>query len=247
MRISAIVLAKNEEAVIEECLKSLRWGDEIIVVDDESEDDTVKRAKRYTNKVFVRPLNNDFAGQRNFGLNKAKGEWVFFVDADERVSSELAREIQETVNNTQKNGFYIRRQDFLWGRWLKHGETGNVRLLRLARRGRGEWQRPVHEVWQVAEPVGELKNPLLHYSHTSVAESLKRIDRYSSLNAAHFKKEGTKAYLWQILAFPVGKFIQNFFFRGGFLDGIRGLFMAFLMSFHSFLTRAKLWLLWRRG
>jgi len=244
--ISAIVLAKNEEKQIKECLSGLQWFDEILVVDDNSEDDTIKIARDLGAKVFVHSLENDFAEQRNFGLNKAKGPWVLFVDADERVTSKLAEEIRNNIEkNTLIKGFYFQRKDFFINRWLAYGETGSVRLLRLARKGCGDWQRAVDEVWAIKGETKTLRSPLLHYSHLTLKDFLSSINERSTLNAKMFFQQEKKITLVEWLK-PLLKFIQNFIFRFGFLDGIAGFVFAALMSFHSFLVRGKLYLLWKK-
>lgn len=246
--ISAVVLAHNNEAIIARTLESLGWCDEVLVIDDYSRDATLNLAKKFKAQVFRRYLNGDFASQRNFGLAKAKGEWLFFIDSDEVVSPQLASEIKETISGRRGaiNGYYLKRKDFFLGRWLDHGETSRVKLLRLARKGTGVWTRPVHEIWQVKGEVGKLNHPLLHYPHPNVAQFLEEINFYSSLNAAYLKSQGIKASIWHIIGYPLAKFCLNYFWYSGFLDGMPGAIMALMMSFHSFLTRAKLYLLWRR-
>lgn len=245
--ISAVVLTKNEEENIRECLKTLRWCNEVIVIDDESEDKTCQIAQKLGAKVFTRSLKDNFAGQRNFGLRKAKNKWILFVDADERIPPKLETEIKRTIKEEKFVGFYLRREDFIWGRRLKYGETANVRLLRLGQKGAGEWQRRVHETWEIQGRVGELKEPLFHYPHPTMSKFLEEINFFTSLNAAEFLREGKGVGLIQILAYPLGKFLQNYIFRLGFLDGTPGIIMALMMSFHSFLTRAKLYLVWKKG
>ncbi len=242
--ISTIVLTKNEEKNIEACLKTLKWSDEVIVIDDHSQDRTVELAEKLGAKVFKRDLNQDFAGQRNFGLEKAKNKWVLFVDVDERVSSQLRAEIQRAIQK-DFSGFYLKRKDFLFGKELKHGETSRVRLLRLARRDAGKWQRRVDEVWEIIGKTGTLRNPLLHYSHPTMADFLKSVNFKSTLNAQVFYEEGKKTRFFDWLK-PLVKFFQNWVFRLGFLDGMPGFIMALMMSFHSFLVRSKLYLLWKQ-
>lgn len=252
--ISAIVLTKNEEKKIEECLEMLEWCDEIIILDDYSEDKTIEKiqnlkVQNYNSKfkIYKRHLNGDFATQRNYGLEKARGDWVLFVDADERVTNELRKEILQKITQIDCVGFYLKRKDFLFGKWLKYGETGKVRLLRLAKKNAGRWVRPVHEVWRIEGKVGELKNPLLHYSHQTIKEFLEDTNFYTTLNAQAFFREGIKASFWQILVYPPAKFVKNYFFFLGFLDGMPGLLQAIFMGFHSFLTRAKLWYVWQKN
>lgn len=241
--ISAVVLTKNEEKNVKEFLKRLKWCGEIIVVDDYSEDKTVELAKKHGARVYKSRLNDSFAQQRNFGLEKARGEWVLFIDADERVSEELAAEIkQKTGDRRQKaKGFYVKRRDIMWGRQLKHGETGNTELLRLARKGAGKWRRRVHEVWEVSGPVETLKNPLYHYPHQTLREFIADVDWMSTLHARALKEEGKTSNVFKILFYPPAKFFHGFFLKIGFMDGTAGFVSTAVMSFHSFLGWAKLW------
>lgn len=247
--ISATILTKNEEKNIEECLNTLKWVDEVIVVDDGSADKTREIAKANGAKVFEHPLNSDFAAQRNFGLEKARGDWVFFIDADERVSPTLRAEIQSITNHqppVTTNGFYLKREDKIWGRVLRHGETANVKLLRLAKKGTGEWRKPVHEVWEIRGEIGILASPLLHLPHQTVSEFLEEINFYSTLRAKELYDQNQRTNLPEILLYPTAKFLKNYFLLLGFLDGMPGLAVALLMSFHSFLVRSKLYLLWKQ-
>lgn len=236
---TAVILTHNDEDIIKRCLASLAWCKEMVVVDDESTDGTVELAKKLGAQVFSRKLNGDFAGQRNFGLNKVRGEWVLFVDSDEVVSPELAQETQGV--HGEYAGYYLKRKDYFLGKWLTHGETANVKLLRLARKDAGKWVRPVHEIWDVKGNVGELVHPLLHYPHPNVAQFLDEINRYSSVRASYLYSKGVRSAWWHIIAYPKIKFFVNYFWHLGCLDGTAGAIMALMMSFHSFLVRAKLW------
>lgn len=242
--LSTVVLTKNEEHNIKECLKSVAWCDEMIVIDDYSEDKTVDVAKSLGARVFKRKLNGDFATQRNFGLEKAAGEWVLFIDADERMTPKLKDEINSKVQIQKHCGFYIKRTDVLWGKTLTHGET-NTKLLRLARKGSGKWRRKVHEVWEVAGVIREFKNPILHYPHQTINEFLGDTNNYSTLHAQENMKEGKRSSIFKILFYPKLKFLQNWILKGGFLDSGPGFIVALMMSFHSFLAWSKLWLLQR--
>jgi len=273
MKISVVVLTKNEEKNIERCLKSLDFCDEIIIVDDFSQDKTlneVYKVKKFIKfkslKVFQRHLNGDFASQRNFGMEKARGEWVLFVDADEEISDKLQKEIIETVyhkfqipnskseiQNSKQNteneikAYYIKRRDWWWGRELRFGEVRKIRkkgLLRLVKKDTGRWQGKVHEEFQIKNfqfKAGRLKNYLNHYPHSTLKEFLAEVNFYSTLRAKELFRAGKKISLWEIIFYPLAKFILNYFFYWGFLDGPSGFAYAFLMSFHSFLVRAKLY------
>lgn len=256
--ISAVVLTKNEEQNIRKCLSCLKWCDEILVIDDDSADKTVKIASDLGAKVVRRRLEGDFSFQRNFGLSQTKEDWVFFVDADERVSGELKKEILFSINTKNYvNGFYFKRIDFFpnspnMGKLLRHGEIGGVggfggvKILRLARRNAGVWVRRVDEKWEVKGKTKTLVHPLLHYPHPSLTEFLTSINERSTLNAQQLIKEGKRLNPFEWLK-PKAKFFLNFFFRLGFLDGLPGFVFAVLMSFHSFLVRGKLYLMLEKG
>ncbi len=242
--ISAVVLTKNEEKNIVDCLESLSWCDEVIIVDDNSEDRTAEIAKKMGAKVFTRNLDNDFSKQRNYGLEKANGDWILFIDADERISKELKEEIKFKIKNDKVDSYLIKRVDTIWGRKLKYGENGNIVLLRLARKNNGKWEGKVHEEWKVKGSVGEFKNSILHYPHPTISEFLKEINDYTDIRAKELSEKGIKSDFISILLYPTAKFLKNYFLKLGFLDNIQGLVFAIMMSFHSFLVRGKLWQLW---
>lgn len=249
--ISAIILTKNEEKNIVDFLESLLWCDEILVLDDNSEDKTVQIIENLKNKkikVLVHPLNNDFSKQRNFALRLAQNEWILFVDADERVSLSLQYEILSLITSPLSNysGYYIRRSDVMWGRELRYGETGHINLLRLVKKEKGEWLGKVHESFRIKGKTGLLRNPLMHYPHQDITKFLQEINFYTDLRAKELLDGNVKVYWWSILIYPLGKFILNYGIRRGFLDGIPGFIVAILMSFHSFLVRGKLWLLYQK-
>ncbi len=242
--ISAVILTKNEEKNIVDCLESLSWCDEIIIVDDNSDDRTLEVAKKMVAKVFTRSLNNIFSAQRNFGLEKASRDWVLFIDADERVSKELKEEIKSKIKSNNSKGYQIKRTDTIWGRKLKYGETGNIVLLRLARKNNGRWEGKVHEKWKVEGRIDVLKNHLDHYPHPTISEFLSDVNFYTDLRANELFERRARSNFISILFYPVAKFLNNYFLKQGFLDGMQGLVFAIMMSFHSFLVRGKLWYLW---
>jgi len=243
MKISVVIIAKNASKTLVSCLNSIAWVTEIIIIDDYSKDDTARVAKSRGARVFKRKFNNDFSSQRNFGLKKAKCDWVLFLDADEKIPTPLSREIVRRLKIVPDcvSGFYFFRKDFFLNRWLSHGETANVRLLRLARKNSGSWQGKVHETWQVKGETRQLKNPILHYPHKNLVSLYRKINHYTDIRAEELKNKGITTNLFEIIAFPLGKFIQNYLFRQGYKDGTAGIVLALSMSFHSFLVRAKLW------
>lgn len=246
MKLSVVILTKNEEKNISEAIQSVDFADEIIIIDDISSDKTVEIANSKSIKVYKRRLNGDFAGQRNYGLYKAKNEWVLFLDADERPSKGLVDELITMKDEPVYDGFKIKRKDFIWGKKLRYGETGSIKLLRLARKGAGKWKRKVHEYWDIIGNVGELKNPILHYPHQTIKEFINDIDYFSTLHAEANRQEGKKSSLLKIIFWQRFKFFNNWILKLGFLDGTQGFIMALMMSFHSFLAWSKLWLMQRK-
>jgi glycosyltransferase involved in cell wall biosynthesis len=247
VQLSAVVLTKNEESNIENCLDSLAFCDELIVIDDYSVDNTVQISKKHGANVFKHHLDNDFSAQRNFGLSKAEGKWVLFVDADEIVSRELSNEIIQCVNDPVLpfTGFTVKRTDELWGAKILYGECGTIRLLRLIRKGSGEWKRAVHETYHTNDPdrTYQLKNSLMHYPHKTLSEFIADVDRMSTIHAEANAKEDKRSNIFKIIFWPPFKFIQSYLFKMGFRDGTQGFMIAAVMSFHSYLAWSKLYLL----
>lgn len=249
--ISAVVLAKNEENAIIDCIESISFCNEILIIDDYSSDRTIEIIENLKNKkvkIFQRKLGDDFSSQRNFGLDKARNDWVLFVDADERVSLSLQYEILSNLTSSinQYVGYFIPRRDIIWGKTIMHGEQGSMKLLRLAKKNYGSWKGKVHEKWVIKGKTYTFNNYLMHLPHQTIGEFLTEINYYTSIRANELFEKKISTSTWSIITYPKAKFLFNFFIRRGFLDGIEGLIVAILMSFHSFLVRAKLWLLWQK-
>jgi len=174
MKISAVVLTKNEEKNIGRCLKSLDFCDEMIIVDDYSTDNTKNQISKIKDqndklniKIFEKHLNNDFAEQRNFGMKKTNNDWVLFIDADEEVTKELTGEIVKLLNSyiVKENAFYLRRRDYFWNQELKFGEVRQIRqmgLIRLIKKNSGIWMGTVHEVFHTAKNVSRLNSKRIY-------------------------------------------------------------------------------------
>jgi Glycosyltransferases involved in cell wall biogenesis len=170
--LSAVVITKNEEKYIEKCLKSISFCDEIVVVDNFSTDKTVEIAKKYTKNIFERSLNDNFSEQKNFGISKSKGDWILSIDGDEEVDRDLRQEIvkvRETEKNEEYDGYLIKRQDILFGKMMKHGDSSGW-FMRLAKKSSARWVRSVHETLEVNGNVGKLKGKLIHHSHDRVSQ-----------------------------------------------------------------------------
>ncbi|MEX2013160.1 MAG: glycosyltransferase family 2 protein [Candidatus Levyibacteriota bacterium] len=247
--ITVVVLTHNEEKNIADCLESIKWCDQIIVIDDESQDRTVDIAEKEKVEVIKAPLNGNFSKQRNLGLEHAKNDWVLYIDADERVTDSLRYEIQSVMSDPMAsfNGHLVKRKDVMWGRQLSHGETGNASFLRLAKKDAGRWEGAVHEKWKIKGRIGKLNNSLFHFPHPTIAQFLKEVNLYTDIRSRELYEGKVRANFFSIIFHTKAKFFQNYFFKKGFLDGVPGLISAVLMSFHSFLVRGKLWFLWQKN
>ncbi len=247
--LTAVILTKNEEKMIADCIESLLFCDQILVIDDESTDRTVSIIKKMSNPkvhVRVRPLENDFAKQRNFGLSEASGEWILFIDADERVTLELQKEIQQVISQDDDiSGYFLKRRDHLFGKKMLFGETGKIQLLRLVKKGKGEWKGRVHEEFYTKGKTSVLQNELLHYPHQNISDFLSKVNYYSTLRAEELFEKKVRSNILFIIGYPKLKFIKNYLFLSGYKDGTLGFIHAVIMSLHSFLVRAKLYLLWK--
>lgn len=266
MKISAVVLTKNEEKNIERCLRSISFCDEIIIIDDYSIDNTLKKIQNLKSKIliFQRKLNNDFAQQRNFGLSKVSNDWILFVDADEEVSEELRNGINSLdphlpgyrtvpgLHGNDTSAYFLRRRDYFWNQEMKFGEVKKVReqgIVRLVKKNSGKWMGRVHEEFKIKNlelRIGKLNGFINHYPHQTLKEFINDINNYSSTRAEELFNRGIRTNVLEIIFFPFGKFIYNYFLNIGFLDGPAGFTYAFMMSFHSFLVRAKLYQLTRK-
>src|SRR2546426_9825069 len=182
--IAAVVITKNEERNIRECLTSVRWADEIVVVDAESTDRTAKLAKAYTPKVFVRAWSG-YGPQKNFAMAQATADWILIVDADERVSNELRNEIEAVLKEDPGVSAYrVPRRNYYYGRWIRGAGQYPDRQLRLVRLGQGRYNDlPIHEHLQVEGLIGDLQGNLDHHSYPTVLSHELKVGRYSTLSA----------------------------------------------------------------
>jgi glycosyltransferase involved in cell wall biosynthesis len=241
-RLSVVVITLNEQDRIRECLTSVAWADEIVVVDAGSEDKTVALAREFTDHVLVHPWEG-FAAQKNFGIDRATGDWVLSLDADEQVEPALREEIAAALASAAPcAGYRLARRNIMWGRWIRHGRLYPDWQLRLFRRGRGRFvERAVHESVTVDGPVGQLATPLLHHSYRDVGDFLRRADRYSTLAAEEWARGGRPFRVTQLVTAPLGRFLSMYVVHRGFLDGWRGFLLAVLYAYYVLVRSAKIW------
>lgn len=245
--VSVTLITKNEEKNIRDALESVKDFEEIVIVDSFSEDTTLQICKEYTDKIFQFEWQG-FAKQKQLAIDKTTLPWVLVLDADERVTEGLKKEILEKIKD-DKDGYFIPRKNFFLGRWIKHSGWWPDYTLRLFKKDRGKMQqREVHEKIIVNGKIGYLREPLIHYTYYSLDDFIKKMQIYASLSAEEIFKFtlSKKKIILKMIFSPFFTFFKMFFLRLGFLDGLRGFILAFLYSCYSFLKYAKVWeKLWR--
>lgn len=235
------ILTYNEEQDLPRALASVAFANEIIIVDAGSTDKTITLAEQAGAKVIHNGPTKDYAQAHNRVLEEAQSPWVLFVDADEEVSPELAKTIQQAIKQEGEiKGFLISRRDYFLGRLLRYGNTADA-FVRLARKDAGRWQRPIHEVWDIKGKIGALNGYLYHYSHPSIQEFMEKANRYTEIDAQTAYAAGERSGFFSLLIYPLAKFVTVYIGKRGFLDGTHGLIFALLDASYSFLKRAKIW------
>lgn len=247
--ISSIVITYNEEENIRECLKSLEWTDEIIVVDSNSSDKTAEIATELkANVISAKKLT--FGAKKNLGIDAAKGPWILWIDADERVTPELRSEIQQIVKNKPAaEAFDINRKSFFITKFIKHSGWYPDFTLRLFKKSTGIRfsNEQVHEKAVYSGKVHRLKSEILHYTDRDFERYISKMNNYTSLSARELNSKGNKAGLTDIIFRPVFTFFKMYFLRLGMLDGYIGLVLCILSSIHVFFKYSKLYRLNKRS
>jgi (heptosyl)LPS beta-1,4-glucosyltransferase len=243
-KLSVTIIARNEEARIGDCLASVRWADEIIVVDTGSVDRTIEICHKYTPHVASRSWQG-YAPAKNAALELATGDWLLSLDADERVSDALRQEIvalQQQPMASLAAGYAIPRRNYLWGRWLRYGGLSPDYQIRLFKRGKGTFKaRRVHESVVVDGPVERLQHPIQHYSYQGIGDVIQRLERYTDLAALDLRDQGQPFRVSALVLRPLGRFLRNYILKQGFRDGTPGLIMAVSYAYSVFVREAKLW------
>lgn len=238
--ITAILLTKNEEKNLPNCLGSISWVSKIILIDDNSIDKTVEIAKEHKVEIYKRTLD-DFASQRNFALEKVKTVWVLFIDPDEEVTPELSREIQDAVQSKKFEAYRFPRKNIIFGKWIEHTGWYPDFQTHLFKKGKGKYVRKIHEQVEVEGEIGVLRNHLLHHNYQSVSQYLEKNIHYSSLEAENQLSSGY-TFVWQdLIRKPVGEFLRRYFAEEGFKDGLHGLALSLLQSFVELLVYIRIW------
>ncbi|HEX3436335.1 MAG TPA: glycosyltransferase family 2 protein [Pseudacidobacterium sp.] len=245
--LSIAIITRNEESNLPQTLASVRWADEIVVVDCGSTDRTVEIAHSFGAKVVIEPWRG-FGQQKNFAIEQCSGEWVLSLDADEEVSAELAQEIQNLLSGAPTTkAYFLSRKNFFLGCWIRHGGYYPDPKLRLFRKGIAWFEeRAVHETVQYSGATQMLHGNLIHHAYPTLENYIEHMNRYSTLGAEQaFTKNKTSrsfpAFLWNVLFNPAATFVYNYFFRLGFLDGREGLLLHLYHSAYVSWKYAKAW------
>lgn len=238
-KLTVIIPTLNEEAYLEDALQSVDFADEIIVIDSLSTDETAAIATRMGARVIQRPFDN-FSNQRNHAIEAATGEWILFVDADERVPYALKKEILQVLDAPQHSAYKITFPHFYMNRFLYHHSD---RVLRLVKREGIQYAGKVHEKLQVEGSVGTLKEPMLHYTYRGLEAYIRKKESYAWFQATQLHEKGKKASWYHFWVKPGYRFFRSYFLKGGFRDGIPGLIVATVNAYGVFQRYVKLRLL----
>ncbi|HWP12749.1 MAG TPA: glycosyltransferase family 2 protein [Ramlibacter sp.] len=245
--LSIVIVAKNEAANIAECVRSARFADEIIVLDSGSADGTPDLARAEGATVLV----TDWPGygpQNNRGIDRASGDWFFSLDADERISPELAAEIRSAIERDDVNGYRVPRTSMYCGRFIKHAGWSPDYTWRLARRGNGRFTgHYLHAHLEVDGPTGTLRQPIVHYSFRSMESVLEKLNRYSTASARDMTAGHRRGSLGRAIVHGLWAFFRTYVLRLGFLDGRWGFMLAVSNAEGTYYRYVKLWLLQRHG
>jgi glycosyltransferase involved in cell wall biosynthesis len=233
----------NEAGNIGACLETVRWADEIIVVDSGSRDGTQEIARRYTQKFFTISWPG-YGAARNYALAQATGEWILWLDADERVPPELGEEIRSLLADGDESvsGYAVARRAYFLGRWIRHCGWYPSRVVRLFRKSRGHFtETRVHERLELEGAVKETRNDLLHFTDPSLYHYLAKFNNYTSLAAEDLHAAGRRFRLTDLMVRPLFHFLKMYVLRQGFLDGMQGFLLSIFSSAYTFTKYAKLW------
>lgn len=254
MTLSVVVLTRNEAKHIAACLASVRsFADELLVFDSVSTDNTVGLAQAAGARVETRPFDN-YAGQRNAAIEAARGDWIFFIDADERADESVGAEIKGEIARIERDGldtalFWIPRKNYIFGKWIQHTGWSPDFQPRVLRKGRARFDpaRPVHELVLTEGSELYLKSRLVHYNYETVAQFRKKQTQYTMFEAQQMFQAGVHPRLRSYASMPVREFIRRFVTLQGYRDGMHGLVLSALMAFYAF--RRQVWLaqMWQTG
>ena len=238
-----MIIAKDEAKNIAECLGTVAWANEVIVVDAQSTDETATIARTYTEHVFIRPWPG-FGAQKNFGLEQVRADWVLILDADERVEQALAEEIQQVLSSPPSDvvAFRISRKNYFYGEWVRWGGAYPDYQIRLFQRGKASYNDvAIHENLLVDGAVNSLSSPLKHYTERQITDHFRKFSLYTSL-AASEKSKSCRDVSWShLIIHPFVIFFKTYIVKCGYRDGTRGVIFAVFASMYTFVKYTKLY------
>lgn len=245
-KLSVVIITKNEEVNIKDCLKSVAWADEIVVVDSGSEDKTIEISKKFGAKLFHHSIEQGLNFNKNFGNQKASGDWILSLDADERVTPDLAKEIQNAL--TQKNefvGYQIPRQNYFLGTWIRGAGWWPNLSIRFFKKGKAKWLDGVHEVVEAKGAVSSFKHPIVHYSYRTFDDYIRKFHYYTTTLADEEMRRGRKINFlnlgWYFLLNPIQVVLRKYFLMCGWRDGLKGLFISYSAGIVVLIMAFKMW------
>lgn len=242
MNLSIVVITKNEEGRIKACLESVKWVDEIVILDNGSIDETLEIAKSYTDKIFIFK-DLDFSSLRNKGMEKSTGDWVLYIDADERVLSNLRQEIEELIKSNKFSAVAISRKNIIFGQEVKYGPFWPDWVIRLLRKEDFEgWIGKIHEYPKFNGKLGYSKNSLLHLTHRNIDQVVLKSLEWSKIDAKlRFDVGHPKMNGWRFLRIFFSELFTQGIRRKGFFGGTVGIIDSILQTFSMFMTYVRLW------
>lgn len=246
--LSVVILTKNEESRIHKCLDSVKWADEIIVVDDQSTDNTVNISKQYTEKVFIKEMEVE-GSHRNWAYAQAKNIWVLSLDADEIVTPGLKEEIIKVLkNNPAENGFTIPRRNFIGAYWVRYGGWYPSPQLKLFKKDKFRYEEvSVHPRAFMDEPCGHLKSDIIHYSYRNLEDFLRKLNNQTTYEAKKWFNQHKPMRLGRFIWRTVDRFVRTYIGRRGYKDGFIGFAVAFFAGLYQFMSYLKYReLIWER-
>ena len=241
MKISVIIITHNEEDNIRRCLESVTFAEEIIVIDSFSRDKTLEIAAGFTRNIFKREWEG-FSRQKNYGISRARNEWILSLDADEVLSVELKQEIID-LNPKGYAGYYIKRKPYFMGKFIRHCGWYPDKQLRLFKKSEGQFDenKIVHESVLLKGKKRVLENQMLHFPYKNIGQYFEQFNKYTSLAAQQYMRDGRKFSKAKLILNPLATFFKMYFLRAGLLDGFAGFCICILSSWYNFVKYAKLW------
>jgi len=246
MNLSITIIGHNEIEHLRELLPQLKWADEIVYVDCESHDGSLEVAREAGCRVYSRPNNTNLNVNKSYAMEQANGDWVFYVDPDERIPEFLVSEIEKVIQGTTNSAFKLNRRNHYFGNWLRHGSQYPDTQLRLFRKDSAHFpNRHVHEKLVVEGSIGKLNNDMLHFPYLNISQFLSKFDFYTRVEAGYLRDSGVRITAGNSLRFlvlkPFSRFFRRYFLKGGFRDGLPGLFCAIFDALNFVVRYFKLW------